>query len=184
MRSGSARSPREPTVTSSRPSHRTIEQSSAEEAGRVIRQSPEGGSEQPKGSTVTLVVSTGPEQQEQPEPSEPAVTIDVPDVTGLAAEDAATALEQAGLQVGTVSEQSSDTVSAGAVISSDPAAGEQVPEQAPVDLVVSTGPEATGDGAADDAPGNSGGNGNSGSNGNGNADEDGGAPANLSLRRR
>ncbi len=159
----------------------TIEQSNPDvDAGRVISQSPGGGTEQPKGSTVTLVVSTGPEQQEQPEPSEPAVTIDVPDVVGLAAEDAVTALQQAGLQVGEVSEQSSDTVDAGTVISSNPGAGEQVPEQSPVALVVSTGPEASGDGGAD-GPGTGGGNADGDSTGD---DDDGGALQDLLSPRR
>ena len=162
----------------------TVEQSSADIGeGRVISQSPGGGTEQPKQATVTLVVSTGPEQQEEPEPSQPAATVEVPDVVGLAAEDAATALEQAGLQVGDVTEESSDSA-AGVVISSTPGAGEQVPEQEPIALVVSTGPEASGDGDAD-APGNSGSNGNDNTDENAdeNADDSAALQDLVSLRR-
>jgi beta-lactam-binding protein with PASTA domain len=156
----------------------TIDQSNPDVAeGSVIRQSPDAGSEQPKGSTVTLVVSTGPAQQEQPEPSEPQISIEVPDVVGMPAEDAVTALQQAGLQIGDVSEESSDSVPAGAVISTDPDAGTEVGEQEPVALVVSTGPPTSGD-AAD--PGTT--NNDAGGNGGGNAG--GGAAVGELLRPR
>ena len=51
------------------------------------------------------------------------------------------ALADAGLELGTRNEASSDTVPAGIVIEQDPAAGSAVEEDTAVDIVVSTGPK-------------------------------------------
>jgi eukaryotic-like serine/threonine-protein kinase len=127
------------------------------EEGRVIRQSPEGGQQARKGSDVTLVISRGPEQEPEPEP----VTTEVPDVIGDDVQDAQAELEDAGLAIGEITEEPSNEFDAGEVIATDPQAGEQVEEQTPVAVLVSSGPEQTsGDG-----------NSNSGSNG----DDGGGA---------
>ena len=59
-------------------------------AGQVIRHDPVKGAEAPRDSTVTVVVSRGPDR----------VTVD--DYIGERVEDAVTALEQAGLQVNVI----------------------------------------------------------------------------------
>ncbi|GAB3178399.1 Stk1 family PASTA domain-containing Ser/Thr kinase [Streptomyces incanus] len=60
---------------------------SEHDAGRVVRQSPEAGSEAVEGDTVTLTLSKGPEM------------IEVPDVVGDSVGEATKALEAAGFQV-------------------------------------------------------------------------------------
>jgi serine/threonine-protein kinase len=137
------------------------EEFSDTEEGRVIRQSPEGGQQARKGSDVTLVISRGPEQEPEPEP----VTTEVPDVIGDDVQDAQAELEDAGLAIGEITEEPSDEFDAGEVIATDPQAGEQVEEQTPVAVLVSSGPEQT------SGDGNSNSNSNSGSNG----DDGGGA---------
>lgn len=97
-------------------------------AGRVISQTPVSGTSVQPGSTVDLVVASGP------------CPVTVPDVTGLNQVAAQSALTGAGLQVGTVLTQCSDTVSAGDVISQDPAGGTTVLYGDLVSLVISSGP--------------------------------------------
>jgi beta-lactam-binding protein with PASTA domain len=98
------------------------------EAGLVVETSPAAGTEVEPGSTVTMIISTGPS------------TIPVPDVVGQAAADAQTALEAEGFVV-TTTEQASDDVDEGLVISTNPAAGTEVAPGTTVDMTVSTGPE-------------------------------------------
>ncbi|MDQ1567102.1 MAG: eukaryotic-like serine/threonine-protein kinase [Actinomycetota bacterium] len=69
---------------------RTDEYSDTVPAGQVIRHSPVAGAEAPRDSTVTVVVSKGPD----------LVTVD--DYRGQTVEDAVAALEAAGLQVDVV----------------------------------------------------------------------------------
>ena len=69
---------------------RTDEFSDTVPAGQVIRHEPVAGAEAPRDSTVTVVVSKGPD----------LVTVD--DYRGETVEDAVAALEQAGLQVDVV----------------------------------------------------------------------------------
>jgi serine/threonine-protein kinase len=71
----------------------------------------------------------------------PASQVAVPVVTGQTEAAARTAIEGAGLTVGTVDTAASTTVQQGLVISSDPAAGAQVDEGSKVNLVVSGGPD-------------------------------------------
>jgi hypothetical protein len=63
----------------------------------------------------------------------------VPDVTGLSQEEAETVIVGAGLVVGSVSEEFSDSVPAGIVISQSPSAGVSIPQNSAVDLFVSKG---------------------------------------------
>ncbi|MBP9002133.1 MAG: PASTA domain-containing protein [Candidatus Hydrogenedentes bacterium] len=100
-------------------------------AGSVISQNPVAGTAVTEGSTVDLVVSSGPCGGQQ---------VTVPNVVGLTQAAATTAITAAGLYVGTVTEQCSDTVSAGQVISQDPAVGASVAPGTAVNLVVSSGP--------------------------------------------
>ena len=120
--------------------------------GRVVQQIPSAGEEALKGSQVTLIISLGPDQPQEPEPT----NVDVPDVVGLSADEAVAELQNAGLGVSGIEEQPSDEVDAGDVIETDPAAGESVPELTGVTLVVSSGPEPQGNGNGN---GNGGGNG-------------------------
>jgi beta-lactam-binding protein with PASTA domain len=107
----------------------TEEQPSADvEAGLVVETSPAAGTEVAPGSTVTMIVSTGPS------------TIPVPDVVGQAAADAQAALEAVGLVVA-ATEESSMEVDEGLVISTNPASGIEVAPGTTVTMVVSTGPE-------------------------------------------
>ena len=93
----------------------------------VITQDPAAGSAAPKSSSVRLTVSSGKSQ------------VPVPDVTGQPEPQAANLLGQAGLQVGTVTQQASDTVPSGRVISTNPAPNTQVEKGSSVALVVSSG---------------------------------------------
>ncbi len=63
----------------------------------------------------------------------------VPNVTGQTQAAATSAITDAGLAVGPVTEQSSSTVAPGTVISQNPPAGTNVAHGSPVDLVVSSG---------------------------------------------
>ena len=93
--------------------------------GRVIRTLPSIGSQVEIGETVTLVVSSGPEQ------------VTVPDVTGDDVEDARSSLEQVGLDV-TVAEAESASARAGTVLSQTPAGGASVEEGTTVTITVAT----------------------------------------------
>jgi len=64
----------------------------------------------------------------------------VPNVVGLSQADAASALAAANLTVGTVWTIHDESIPAGEVIRQDPVADSSIPEQSPVDLVVSLGP--------------------------------------------
>ena len=103
------------------------EESTAEEEDRVVRQDPEGGSED-LGSEVTVTVGTGPTMTE------------VPEVVGNTPDQAEDILEEADLELGETSEETSTEVPEGAIISQDPEPGSEVEEESSVDVVVSTGP--------------------------------------------
>ena len=107
----------------------TQEHSNTVPAGNVISQTPEAGTLVLAGTPVSLVVSLGPQM------------VTVHDVVGLTQSSAETAITGAGLVVGTVTRQYSDTVPAGRVISQSPAAGDSVASGSPVSLVVSLGPQ-------------------------------------------
>ena len=97
-------------------------------AGKVISQDPANGSSVAQGSPVNLVISSGPQ------------IVTVPNVEGLT-DAATTAIAGAKLTVGTVTQQSSNTVAAGNVISQDPASGSSAAQGSPVSLVISSGPQ-------------------------------------------
>ncbi|MBN1788388.1 MAG: PASTA domain-containing protein [Sedimentisphaerales bacterium] len=89
---------------------------------------------------------SGNSNEDSATPTTPDVT--VPDVVGMSQSAASTAITSAGLVVGTVTTQCSDTVPAGEVISQSPTGGSVVPAGSAVDLVVSSGqpsvPDVTG----------------------------------------
>lgn len=95
--------------------------------GSVISQNPSPTSEVDHDSTVSVVISKG----RQP--------IDVPSVIGDTKDDAVAAIDAAGLQV-TVTEDFSDTVDKGVVISQNPASG-TVYKGDTITITVSKGPE-------------------------------------------
>jgi len=97
-------------------------------AGRVVSTDPAAGSRVIDGGTVTITISLGKERY------------DVPRLRGRSAGDAADALTATHLAVGTTTEQWSDSVPEGVVISTTPRAGTTVRRDAAVDLVVSRGP--------------------------------------------
>ncbi|MFP4190712.1 MAG: PASTA domain-containing protein, partial [Candidatus Hydrogenedentota bacterium] len=105
------------------------EHSDEVEEGAVISQDPAAGETTQDGFSVDFVVSSGPEVEE----------VGVPDVTGTDQAEAEEALEEAGLTLGEVTEEPSDDVDEGAVISQDPAADETLEEGASVDVVISLG---------------------------------------------
>jgi serine/threonine-protein kinase len=69
-----------------------------------------------------------------------SLAVKVPNIKGLSAGIARAKLEGAGLVVGSSSEESSETVAAGTVLSSNPAAGSGVKKGSAVALVLSKGP--------------------------------------------
>jgi beta-lactam-binding protein with PASTA domain len=98
-------------------------------AGSVISQDPAGGAMAPTGSTVNIVVSTGPDTS----------TVPVPDVTGQPEGDAQATLEGEGFVV-TSTQQASPDVEIGLVISTNPSAGTEVAQGTTVEMIVSSGP--------------------------------------------
>nr|WP_098485135.1 Stk1 family PASTA domain-containing Ser/Thr kinase [Georgenia soli] len=98
-------------------------------AGQVISTDPGPGVDVHKSGQVRISVSLG------------VLMLTVPEVAGSDVAAATEAIGAEGLQVGETGEEYHDTVPAGAVISSSPAAGESVPHDTPVDLVVSAGRE-------------------------------------------
>ena len=99
--------------------------------GKVFKTSPDVGTEQPKGTTVIMSVSKGAETKYTTMPS----------VVNTTRENAEVAIKNAGLVIGSITEEFSDTVALGNVISQSTAAGESVEEGVTIDLVVSKGPE-------------------------------------------
>ncbi|MBR5229184.1 MAG: Stk1 family PASTA domain-containing Ser/Thr kinase [Firmicutes bacterium] len=95
--------------------------------GTVISQTPEAGSEVAEGTEVSFVVSLGGGEK-----------VAVPDLLGMTRKDAKAALEEVGLNIGTVTEEES-IAEKGTVISQSVAAKEEVQSGTRVDLVLSTG---------------------------------------------
>ncbi|MGD0480291.1 MAG: PASTA domain-containing protein [Terracidiphilus sp.] len=106
----------------------TTANSSNVPSGDVISENPSAGTSVNTGSAVNLLISTGPAQ------------VVVPNVVGETQAAATTAIDGAGLVVGTVTMASSPTVASGNVISESPSAGTTVNSSSAVNLVVSTGP--------------------------------------------
>ena len=100
------------------------------EQGEVVSVSPSEGAEVKEGTTVTLVISKG---------NQPAT---VPKLTGKSKSDAEAALSQAGLS-GNATEDYSDTVEEGVIISQDTDAGKEVSKGTTIGYVVSKGPKMT-----------------------------------------
>jgi hypothetical protein len=106
----------------------TKQSSNTVAAGSVISESPIAGTSVAGGSAVNLVISTGP------------APVSVPNVVGDAQSAATTAITGAGLTIGTVTMQSSNTAASGNVISESPVAGTSVASGSAVNLVVAAMP--------------------------------------------
>ena len=115
------------------------------EAGKVISQGVDPNSEVDKGTTVSYVVSLGPETK----------YVTVPGLGGYTEEQARQRLTNAGLNVGTVDTAYSSTVSKGYVISQTASAGSSVEEGTSVGFTVSLGPESQSPGSGSEGPGDS-----------------------------
>jgi len=93
----------------------------------VLAQNPVGGTAVAPGSAITLDISAGQQRST------------IPALAGLSRDAAEAALGSAGLGVGQIVEQSSDSAR-GVVLGSNPSEGQVVPQGTRVDLVVSGGP--------------------------------------------
>jgi eukaryotic-like serine/threonine-protein kinase len=96
--------------------------------GRVITTEPESGSQLERGSSVTLIVSTGPEQ------------VKVPNVVNKDVEDARDELDEAGLSADVEREESEDK-EPGTVLRQEPGADTEVDSGSSVTLVVAEEPQ-------------------------------------------
>lgn len=99
--------------------------------GRVVKTSPEVGTEVAQGSTIVISLSKGPEIK----------YTTVPNVVEKSKEEAEAAIKAANLEIGIVGEKYSDSVEKGYVITQGLAAREEVAEGTKMDFVVSKGPE-------------------------------------------
>ena len=99
--------------------------------GDVISQNPVSAAQVVSGSSVDLVISSGPAA---------TTTVSVPNVVGDTQAAAESAITAVGLVVGTITSVSSNTVAVGDVISQSPVAGTTAATGSAVDLVISSGP--------------------------------------------
>lgn len=106
---------------------KAVDRDSTQSKGTLTRQSPAGGTQAKKGSTVTVWFSSGPE------------SITVPNVAGMTQSEARSALRKAGFTVGTTSFEDSATVEKDHVTRTDPAIASSQPRGTSVTLYVSTG---------------------------------------------
>ncbi len=107
------------------------EASSDVDEGIVIRQSPAANAQAERGSAVTIVVSTGPED------------VNVPDVQQQDFDSAEGELNGAGLVVGSVSREPNEDFSEGTVIRQSPGPGATAPRGSGVNLVLAAPLETT-----------------------------------------
>ncbi|MDO5635468.1 MAG: PASTA domain-containing protein, partial [Micrococcus sp.] len=108
----------------------SVERDYSEEVpdGVVISADRPPGSQVRHGTSVGLVVSQGPERYA------------VPPLSGLTLESAQSALESAHLSMGQQEREHDEVEPEGRVLRSDPDAGEHLPPDTPVNLVLSAGP--------------------------------------------
>ena len=106
--------------------------SSTVENKYVISQNPESGTRAPKGSAVTIVVSTGAEDSK----------IRVPDLMGKEEDEAVAMLVEAGLPVGTVGQINNEDFPEGQVCYQSYSVGSFVDPGTPIDIKISMGGKA------------------------------------------
>lgn len=107
------------------------ENSEAVTKGNVMAQDPAAGSEIEEGGTVTITVSLGRKIKE----------VSMITLTGMTLENAARAIEELGLKLGSVAVEPSETYDAGRVLYQSVQAYDAVKEGTVVNLRVSSGPE-------------------------------------------
>ena len=108
----------------------TEEYSASVASGKVISSDPKAGKVIQHTEKVSIVVSKGKEP------------VTIPDVTGMSEDEAKKTLEDVGLKKGKVSQEYSDSMDKGKVISSSPIAGASGYSKGDsVDLTISKGPE-------------------------------------------
>lgn len=101
------------------------------ENGYVISQSPEADTKAPEGSSITIRVSQGAEENK----------VRVPNVIGLTEMDATVSLTESGLEVGTVTQTSNEDASLiDKVCYQSYSVGSYVNQGTVIDLKISTGP--------------------------------------------
>ena len=98
-------------------------------SGQVIGTTPEANAEATEDTEIVMQVSKGAERKT------------VPTVVGQKDADAQNAIKSAGLSVGTVTYEYSDSVAQGIVISQSVDGGKKISAGTTVDLVISNGPE-------------------------------------------
>jgi serine/threonine-protein kinase len=103
--------------------------------GNVISTSPKAGSKASRGSVIKVIVSKGPEEEEE--------QVTVPTIEGLSEANAKAALAKANLASGTVTQDYSDTVEEGKVISQSVKSGTKVAKGTAISYVVSKGKKVT-----------------------------------------
>jgi serine/threonine-protein kinase len=96
--------------------------------GQIVDQDPVEGNQIQEGEAVDIWVSAAPK------------LIEVPPLVGDTVGDAQAELEAMGLVLGEQTPQNDQEIPEGEIISQDPAAGEEVPKDTPVNVVVSAGP--------------------------------------------
>lgn len=107
--------------------------SSSVKEGFVISQSPSSGTKVAKGTSVSFVISKGPE------------SITMPNLLGKDYEEAKEILEEAGLAVGNVTKDYSSTYDKDEVMKQSVKADKKVDAGTKIDLVISQGSEKAGD---------------------------------------
>ncbi len=105
------------------------EYSDTVDEGYVIFQTPEALEKIASGSTVVLTISAGPTEK----------TVSVPDLRGMTESDAKAKLEASNLKAGTVTEDYSDSVTKGNVLSQSYSPGTEIGENSSVNFVISLG---------------------------------------------
>lgn len=97
----------------------------------VVSQNPEAGSKAPSGSVITVKVSMGQEDTK----------VRVPNVVGLTQNDATAALVEAGLSVGSITDEFSTQVEADKVSYQSVSVGSYVEKNTAIDIRISKGSE-------------------------------------------
>lgn len=99
------------------------------EEDKVVSQSPDANASAAEGSSVTIVVSKGKEVK----------VAKVPDLKKKTVTEAESALSEVNLKLGNVTQEYSDSVKEGQVISQSIAAGTEVKEETSIDITISKG---------------------------------------------
>ncbi len=116
------------------------EYSSTVAEGDIISQTPEAGEKVNANTTVKVTISNGPSDDTTSNDDDSSTSASTMiDVTGMTEEGAKEALEAKGINYGTTTYEYSDSVEAGQVISTDPAAGTSLSDSTVVVLTVSRG---------------------------------------------